>query len=101
MATKKIKIEQVTKKPSSYIKEGRIIIPNSFNEYDSHLHQCDKIYYVVCAPCPWINQYVAPVECEQCRFGKAGSYSEGWVKCSYEYEKEILEKENQIKYGLK
>ena len=100
---KKTTVESATWRPTPEIVDN-YFYPNSFNEYDGHLHQCEQINYVVCIPCPWINRYIAPVKCETCQYGKAGSYSEGWTRCSYKYENGFYDKsinivEENIKIG--
>jgi len=80
-------VEVVEKTPSPNLKYGERMLPNSFHKVETHkvpTADCNKIYYTNCIPCPWINQYVAAVECETCKHGKAGNYSEGWILCNYE-----------------
>ena len=72
--------------PNPEIKTGLGMLPNSFHKTTmtmAPLDDCEKIYHNVCVPCPWIKQYVSPIECETCKHGKMGSYSEGWVMCNY------------------
>ena len=83
---KKVEVEVVEKTPNPNLKIGQGILPNTFHKVRCSpvsLGDCEKIYTVACIPCPWINQYVAASECETCKHGKSGSYSEGWVMCNF------------------
>lgn len=76
------------KKPTGKIVKGFGVAPKSWKKLklvkiEEPIYDYDKIYWVNTVPCPMLEQYVHPSECEACDYGKLGSYEEQWTVCSY------------------
>ena len=90
----------MTKKdPTGEIDTGMRMPPNSWHRFTmTHVStdDCEKIHWKMTAPCPKLNQYVYPQECESCPHGKKGDYKEKWTLCNFNAHL-VLQKKYRLK----
>jgi hypothetical protein len=73
-------------KPSHWNENNLRFDPKAFHKYTmipADVSGAKQLYYVGAIECPLYDALVYPSQCEGCTHGKAGNYTEKWVKCDY------------------